>query len=66
MFAHGPMYHDAAACKTAALPWPRLRRSSSRWSSSARTQGDGNGGTAKADISIYGQESNYTTWRLVR
>jgi type I restriction enzyme M protein len=26
----------------------------------------GNGGKAKADISIYGQESNYTTWRLAR
>jgi type I restriction enzyme M protein len=25
--------------------------------------GGGNGGKAKADISIYGQESNYTTWR---
>ena len=26
----------------------------------------GNGGTARADISIYGQESNYTTWRLAK
>ncbi len=25
-----------------------------------------NGGKTKADISIYGQESNYTTWRLAR
>jgi hypothetical protein len=24
----------------------------------------GNGDKAKADISIYGQESNYTIWRL--
>ncbi len=23
-----------------------------------------NGGKAKADLSIYGQESNYTTWKL--
>ncbi|MBS0325027.1 MAG: SAM-dependent DNA methyltransferase [Proteobacteria bacterium] len=28
--------------------------------------GNGNGGKAKTDISIYGQESNYTTWRLAR
>lgn len=28
--------------------------------------GNGNGGKAKGDISIYGQESNYTTWRLAR
>jgi type I restriction enzyme M protein len=28
--------------------------------------GNGNGGKAKADISIYGQESNYTTWRLAK
>jgi len=26
----------------------------------------GKGGKARADISIYGQESNYTTWRLAR
>ena len=30
----------------------------------AHASGNGNGGQAKADISIYGQESNYTTWRL--
>ena len=28
--------------------------------------GNGKGGKAKADLSIYGQESNYTTWRLAR
>ena len=28
--------------------------------------GNGNGGKAKADISIYGQESNHTTWRLAK
>ena len=28
--------------------------------------GNGNGGRVRADISIYGQESNYTTWRLAR
>ncbi|MBT8467682.1 MAG: type I restriction-modification system subunit M [Deltaproteobacteria bacterium] len=28
--------------------------------------GKGNGAKAKADISIYGQESNYTTWRLAK
>ena len=28
--------------------------------------GNGNGGNAKGDISIYGQESNNTTWRLAR
>ena len=30
----------------------------------AHATGNGNGGRAKGDISIYGQESNYTTWRL--
>jgi len=37
---------------------------------SAHAKGNGDGGNnsarAKADISIYGQESNYTTWRLAR
>jgi type I restriction enzyme M protein len=32
----------------------------------AHATGNGNGGNAHADISIYGQESNYTTWRLAR
>ncbi len=32
----------------------------------AHTNGNGNGGRAKGDISIYGQESNYTTWRLAK
>jgi type I restriction enzyme M protein len=32
----------------------------------AHASGNGNGGKAKADISIYGQESNYTTWRVAR
>ncbi len=32
----------------------------------AHRSGNGNGGQARADISIYGQESNYTTWRLAR
>ena len=32
----------------------------------AYATGNGNGGRAKDDISIYGQESNYTTWRLAR
>src|SRR6266508_3344219 len=32
----------------------------------AHARGNGNGGKAKTDISIYGQESNYTTWRLAR
>ena len=32
----------------------------------AHSNGNGNGGKAKADISIYGQESNYTTWRLAK
>jgi type I restriction enzyme M protein len=30
----------------------------------AHATGNGNGGHIRADISIYGQESNYTTWRL--
>ena len=28
--------------------------------------GNGNGGKAQGDISIFGQESNYTTWRLAK
>lgn len=32
----------------------------------AHANGNGNGGRAKADISVYGQESNYTTWRLAK
>ena len=32
----------------------------------AHATGNGNGGRAKGDISIYGQESNYTTWRPAR
>ena len=32
----------------------------------AHANGNGNGGKAKADISIYGQESNYTTWRVAK
>ena len=30
----------------------------------SHADGNGNGGRAKSDISIFGQESNYTTWRL--
>ena len=32
----------------------------------AHAKGNGNGGKARADISIYGQESNYTTWKLAK
>ncbi len=32
----------------------------------ATGNGNGNGSKVKADISIYGQESNYTTWRLAK
>ena len=32
----------------------------------AHASGNGNAGKAKGDISIYGQESNYTTWRMAR
>ena len=32
----------------------------------AHANGNGNGGKAKGDISIFGQESNPTTWRLAR
>jgi type I restriction enzyme M protein len=31
-----------------------------------RAHANGNGDTKKPDISIYGQESNYTTWRLAK
>ena len=32
----------------------------------AHASGNGNGGSTRSDISIYGQESNYTTWRLAK
>ncbi len=32
----------------------------------AHATGNGNGGRAAGDISIYGQEFNYTTWRMAR
>ena len=32
----------------------------------AHTTGNGNGGQARGNISVWGQESNYTTWRLAR
>ena len=32
----------------------------------AHATGNGNGRGTRADISIYGQESNYTTWRLAK
>ena len=32
----------------------------------AHATGNGNGGRADDEISIYGQESNYTTWRMAR
>ena len=32
----------------------------------AHASGNGNGTKAKRDIAIYGQESNYTTWRLAQ
>ena len=32
----------------------------------AHATGNGYGGKARGDISIYGQESNYTTWRLAK
>ena len=32
----------------------------------AHATGNGNGGKARSDISVYGQESNYTTWRLAK
>ena len=32
----------------------------------AHTTGNGNDGKAAADLSIFGQESNYTTWRLAK
>ena len=32
----------------------------------AHASGNGNSGRTRADISIYGQESNHTTWRLAR
>lgn len=32
----------------------------------AHATGNGNGGRARREISIYGQESNYTTWRLCK
>ena len=54
-----------AACTTLAAA-PRACSCSRCEFIRAHANGNGNGGKAKADISIYGQESNYTTWRLAR
>lgn len=32
----------------------------------AHASGNGNGGRARADVSVFGQESNHTTWRLAK
>src|SRR5258708_33850103 len=32
----------------------------------AHANGNGNGGKAKSQVAVYGQESNYTTWRLCK
>jgi type I restriction enzyme M protein len=32
----------------------------------AHATGNGNGGKAKGDVSVFGQESNHTTWRLAK
>lgn len=32
----------------------------------AHASGNGNGGGARADVSVFGQESNHTTWRLAK
>ncbi len=32
----------------------------------AHSTGNGNGGKARGDVSIFGQESNHTTWRLAK
>jgi type I restriction enzyme M protein len=32
----------------------------------AHATGNGNGGRARADVSVFGQESNHTTWRLAK
>ena len=32
----------------------------------AHASGNGNGGKSRASLSVYGQESNHTTWRLAR
>ena len=32
----------------------------------AHANGNGNGGKARGDVSIFGQESNHTTWRLAK
>ena len=32
----------------------------------AHATGNGNGGRARRDVSVWGQESNYTTWRLAK
>jgi type I restriction enzyme M protein len=32
----------------------------------AHASGNGNGGKAKTDVSVFGQESNHTTWRLAK
>ena len=71
---HAALRGQAARRDAGALPRPRLRpvlrfgghvRAVGRVHPRAR-EGQRNGGKAKADISIYGQESNYTTWRLAK
>ena len=32
----------------------------------AHASGNGNGGRARAEVSVFGQESNHTTWRLAK
>jgi type I restriction enzyme M protein len=52
MFVQSVEFIRAHANGNGNLPAPRLRQAG--------------GGKARADISIYGQESNYTTWRLAK
>ena len=58
---------ERTAAGSTILAAARQACSCSRWNSSAPTSAaTATGGRARSDISIYGQESNYTTWRLAK
>ncbi len=58
---------ERTAAGSTILAAARQACSCSRWNSSAPpSAATATGGRARSDISIYGQESNYTTWRLAK
>ena len=72
---HAALRGAAPGGDARALPRPRLRPPAAAPRGMfvqsvefirAHATGNGNGGPVAGDISIYGQESNYTTWRMAR